>query len=76
MHGGCSDFDASSLRRLTPQQWADLKRRVVARAHEERSQVTRQMLGAMLRFTRRIRQAAHWLPDAPARHEKLPTRAN
>jgi uncharacterized protein YjiS (DUF1127 family) len=56
--------DRSDLRRLTPREWAALRKRIIARAHEGRRQVIRQMVGATCRGVRRVWCAAHWLVGA------------
>jgi uncharacterized protein YjiS (DUF1127 family) len=41
-----SDLYASDHRRPTPREWAALRKCIIARAHEQRRQVIRQMVGA------------------------------
>jgi uncharacterized protein YjiS (DUF1127 family) len=60
-----SGLCASGPRRLTPREWAALRKRIIARAHEERRQVIRQMAGATCGGIRRVWRAAHWLVGAP-----------
>jgi uncharacterized protein YjiS (DUF1127 family) len=59
-----SGLCASGPRRLTPREWVALRKRIIARAHEERRQVIRRMVGATWRGVRRLWRAAHWLVGA------------
>jgi uncharacterized protein YjiS (DUF1127 family) len=59
-----SGLCASGPRRLTPREWAALRKRIIDRAHEERRQVIRQMAGATCGGIRRVWRAAHWLVGA------------
>jgi uncharacterized protein YjiS (DUF1127 family) len=59
-----SDLCASDLRRPTPSEWAALRKRIIAWAHEGRRQVIRQMVGATGRGIRRVWHVTHRLVDA------------
>ena len=47
MCGDSPDLYASDIRHLTPQQWLALRTGIVARAHEERRQFIRRLVGAV-----------------------------
>jgi uncharacterized protein YjiS (DUF1127 family) len=64
MCGDGSDLYAFDQRRPTPREWAALRKRIIARAHEERRQVIRQMVGATCGGIRRVWRARHRLVDA------------
>ncbi len=59
-----SDLYAPGMRRLTPGEWEARRKRIIARAHEGRGHVIRQMVGATCRGVRRVSHAAHWLGGA------------
>lgn len=66
------DFSTIDYRALTPEQWALVKKQVVARAHAERSQALRDSIAALWAIPRQIGGralafVAHWRTAARAR---------
>ena len=59
-----TEFRARDTRHLTPQQWSALRKRIIARAHDERKQAILQMVGATRRGIQRVRIAIRWAIDA------------